>query len=156
MSKDNGKNQESNAKKAIRIANMQADFVGQGFEKLDDNLISTHAPKIKWGLKYQGFTDKEKIKYLEKLASTMNHAAHLIQEERNELLILNAKQEQMLIAIGEAMEANNDMLHSEIIKVNDERKEMNEQGQKLKGDDIRKYLANVEKMKDGDNSGSDS
>ncbi len=150
MSNDNGKELSPSAKRKINQAKIIADFVGQGFHKLDDDLISTHPPKIKWGIQYQNMSDKEKIAYLEKLAATMNHAAYLIQEERNNILIFNGQQEDKIIEMAKALETNQDMVVSEITKVNNERQEMNKSGSKMKGDKIREYLNNV------NNSGSKS
>ena len=61
------------------------DLITAGFEKLDPKLLPKQPPKINWGMLYKQKSDAEKIRYLEKLASAMNHAASLIQDERNEL-----------------------------------------------------------------------
>jgi len=44
------------------------------------------APKITMGPEFDAQPDKEKAKYMHKLANAMNHAAKLLQEERNALL----------------------------------------------------------------------
>lgn len=112
--------------------NLQDDFVAQGFHKLDKNLIDRRPPKIQWGQKYQKFSDKEKIKYLEKLASTMNHAAHLVQNERNELGNLCELKEKQLESMKIAMEQNLEMLQKEITKINEERQMFNAAYKELK------------------------
>lgn len=43
-------------------------------------------PQIDWGADFDAFDDKQKIIYLKKLASALNHSCDLIQKERNELL----------------------------------------------------------------------
>ena len=54
-------------------------------EKL--NLPKTPAPEIDFGKDFEdSFDDARKIRYLKKLASAMNHAADLIQKERDKLL----------------------------------------------------------------------
>lgn len=108
-----------------------ADFVGKGFRKLDENLIESKPPKIKWGKIYEQSTDKQKIEYLEKLAATMNHAAYLIQEERNQMLELVAKKEEQIIKLKEAMGKNMDMLTSEITKMNEQRQEFHKEVARL-------------------------
>jgi len=137
----------SKAKLKVKHDNFQKDLIAKGFKKLDSNLISQKPPKIKWGKLYGGFNDKEKIEYLEKLASTMNHAAYLIQEERNGLLKLIDKKEDMVERAKKAMDENNEMVQIELNKVNKERQKANANGQSLKGDAIRAYL-----KKHGNNS----
>jgi hypothetical protein len=116
----------------IKKINPQDDFIAQGFHKLDDNLIEKKPPKIQWGQKYQQFTDKEKIKYLENIASTMNHAAHLIQTERDELGKLCELKEEQLINMKSAMSQNMEMLQTEITKINEERQLFNAAYKELK------------------------
>jgi hypothetical protein len=114
-------------KELIKKDNMKEDLIAKGFHKLDDNLITNRPPKIKWGEIYKGFTDKEKITYLEKLASSMNHAAHLIQSERNELGRLCELKEQQIIKLKEAMDKNMLMLQTEMTKINEERQRFNKE-----------------------------
>ena len=53
----------------------------------------------------------------------MNYAAHLIQEERNELLELMIKKEAQLKNMADALEANNTMIQQQITKTNAEKQE---------------------------------
>ena len=55
----------------------------------------------------------------------MNHAAYLIQRERNQLNDLIHKKEKMLIQMQEAVNKNNDMLQSEVTKMNAQRQGYN-------------------------------
>ena len=123
---------ESKAKEIIKKDNLQEDLVAQGFHKLDDNLVVRRPPKINWGRLYQDFTDAEKVEYLQKLASTMNHAAHLIQGERDELNKLCELKEQQIIKLREAMDQNLAMLQSEVTKINEERQSFNKAYVELK------------------------
>jgi hypothetical protein len=43
------------------------------------------APQIVWGEDFENFDKDNKIRYLKKLCSALNHAADLIQKERNNL-----------------------------------------------------------------------
>ena len=103
----------------------QADLMVEGFHKLDDTLIHPHAPKIKY---LPGFTNKNpenQIKYLKALAATMNHAAKLIQEERDALNGLMILKEQQLISMSAQVEANNQMLQFEVTRMNEQRQAYN-------------------------------
>jgi len=121
------------------------DFIGKGFKKLDSNLISERPPKIKWGKKFESWTLKEQNEYLKKLATTMNHAAYLIQEERNALLKLMDKKEKQLIKVQKAMDSNVEMVHDELEKINLERQSFNSANTGMKGNKIKDYLKNIEK-----------
>ncbi len=101
------------------------DLIAAGFHRLDKHLVSNHPPKIKWGTLYQAFPDSKKITYLEKLAASMNHAAHLIQGERNQLGELCEKKEAQIQSMKTALDQNNAMIQSEITRTNAERQDYN-------------------------------
>jgi seryl-tRNA synthetase len=101
----------------------EEDFLGEGFHQLDDNLISKTPPRIQWGEGYKMKSDADKITYLEKLASTMNHAAYLIQSERNELVELCEMKEKQIESMAATLDANNEMIQQQITKMNAEKQE---------------------------------
>lgn len=136
----------STLKDLIKSDNLQEDLVAQGFQKLDDNLISRRPPKIAWGKIYQASSQDEKIEYLEKLANTMNHAASLIQDERNQLNKLCELKEQQIEKLKEAMDANSDMLQKEVAKINEERQKFNQSKAGLKGQALRAHLAGLKQV----------
>ncbi len=105
--------------------NEENDFYVEGFKKIDQNLILRDPPKIKWGKQYQEKTNEEKIRYLEKLASAMNHAAYLIQIERDKLNELLFLKESQLITMNDIVIKNNAMLQSEVTKMNGNKQEYN-------------------------------
>lgn len=107
------------------------DFIAAGFHRLDPHLVEKQPPKIKWGVLYKEKSDKEKIEYLEKLASSMNHAAHMIQEERNQLGELCERKEAQLIKLAEAVHANNAMLQQEVTLMNAQRQGYNAEVKRL-------------------------
>jgi seryl-tRNA synthetase len=109
---------EEKSVKEKKDIQMQEDYVALGLKRLDPHIVSGHPPKIAWGDKYKDWTDKEKISYLEILACSMNHAADLIQKERNELNDLCGMKEKQLEKMSEAMTQNMDMLQSEITNMN--------------------------------------
>ena len=107
--------------------NNESDFYVEGFKKLDPKIVEKNPPKIKWGEQYKNRTDAEKITYLEKLASAMNHAAYLIQKERDELNKLCELKEKQLAQVKKGIDANNMMLQQEITRMNTQRQDYNEQ-----------------------------
>jgi len=111
----------------------QKDFVGAGFQKLDDTLIEQHPPKISWGMLYRDkMSQREKIQYLERIASAMNHAAAMIQKERDALNILCGKKERQLVTMQKAVAQNNEMLQSEVTRLNEDRQNMLQEIARLK------------------------
>lgn len=70
----------------------------------------------------------------------MNHAASLIQTERNQLNKLCELKEQQIEKMKEAMDANNNMLQSEIAKINEERQKFNQSKTGLKGQALKDQL----------------
>ena len=119
------------------------DFIAMGFHKVDEKFLSLNPPKIKYGDKYKGWSDERKITYLENLASAMNHAAALVQDERNDALELCDKKEAQLEAMNESVKLNNIMLQSQIEKINAERQGFNESYAKLKKEveDLKRQVA---------------
>jgi hypothetical protein len=115
----------SAARRKVLADNMQENLEAAGFKRLDPKVIDNDPPRIKWGELYKQFTDAEKIEYLEKLASTMNHAAYLIQGERDEVLTLCGLKEQQLEKLSSSMGKNDSMVQSEIMKMNEERQSFN-------------------------------
>ena len=101
------------------------DFLGEGFHRLDPSSIHRQPPRIKWGPIYQSKTDEEKVRYLEKLAATMNHAAHLIQSERDQLGKLCERKEAQIESMKRSLDSNNTMIQAEITRMNAERQDYN-------------------------------
>jgi len=99
----------------------QDDLVAAGFERLDPKAISQHPPKIRFGELYRKMGLREKVRYCERLASTMNHAAATIQKERDQLNDLLHMKEMQLKAGGAAMGQNNSMIQDQITKHNAEK-----------------------------------
>lgn len=54
--------------------------------KTVDDYLTEKAPQIQFGEDFEDWDSDKKIRYLKRLASTMNHAADMMQNERNELL----------------------------------------------------------------------
>lgn len=98
-----------------------ADFMGKGFHQLPPTIVETRPPKIKWGKKYLAMLSADKIVYLQRLASTMNHAAFLISIERDALNKLLHQKEKQLRTLSGNVQQNNAMLQSEVTRMNEER-----------------------------------
>lgn len=109
----------------------QDDLLAEGFEKIDQSLVLRNPPKIKWGKEYQEKSSDDKIRYLEKLASAMNHAAFLIQGERDELNRLMILKEAQLLQMADSVNKNNAMLQQEVTKMNTDRQSFNDAVKKL-------------------------
>lgn len=114
------------------IQQEQCDFVGSGFHRLDSNIVSKRPPRIKWGRLYKNFGDDKKISYLEKLASTMNHAAYLMQEERNGLLKKFDMQGEQIKHLKGIADKATETLQSEVLKMNQQKQDFNSEYAKLK------------------------
>ncbi len=107
------------------------DYVAAGFHRVP---VDSNPPMINWGRLYREWTDDKKITYLEKLASSMNHAAHLIQTERNQLGDLCEKKEKQIKSLKIALDQNNSMIQGEITKMNADRQEYHKAIATLKHD----------------------
>ena len=136
----------SNAKLLINQDNARANEVAEGFHILDDKIIERNPPEIKWGKLFLEFNDQEKIQYLKNLASTMNHAAYLIQKERDELNKLCALKEAQIEKAKKAMDDNLHMVDQQIREINEERQKMNSNSKKLKGHALREYLNSLKEV----------
>ena len=94
------------------------------------------APKIRWGLEYMSWPVEKRLTYSENLTASMNHAADVLQGERNALIGVCKRQEQQLeqsqaqyVAQGETMhrelaaqDAEKQQLYQEIVKLKQEAK----------------------------------
>jgi len=109
----------------IQAINGQDNYVGAGFHRLGKGLVHKKAPKIKWGIEYVAWPPERKISYLEKLAASMNHAAFLIQNERNDIMELLIKKEQQIVSMKKALGQNNTMIQEQITAMNAERQKYN-------------------------------
>lgn len=83
-----------------------------------------HAPKIKWGSDYQSWPIEKRLNHAERLAAAMNHAADVLQSERNELLKLVAHQEAQLKQSAVKYLEQGDLIHRQLQKASDKRHEM--------------------------------
>ena len=122
----------SDVEAAYKTNNAEPNMIAEGFHKLDEGLVKNNAPKIKWGLRFHHMPDGRKIDYLKGLASAMNHAAFIIQGERNQLLEICKKQEVQIGVIQKGLDANNEMVQQQMTSLNAERQSFNKSAAAMK------------------------
>jgi hypothetical protein len=122
----------SEIEKAYKVNDEEENYVVAGFHKLDGEDWKRDPPMITWGVLYKDHPDEKKVAYLEKLASAMNHAAFLMQIERNELLDICKKQELQIETMKEGLDANNSMIQEQITNMNAERQNFNKAAAAMK------------------------
>ena len=82
------------------------------------------APDIIWGEDFEAFDDKGKIRYLKKLASALNHAADLVQKERNEAYIKVKEMEQLVENAEKRAEIQKQITHNALTNFNAEKQDL--------------------------------
>ena len=125
------------------------DFMIDGFHKLDEKIVDERPPKIRWSDRFRERSIEDQAAYLEKLAHTMNHAAYLIQNERDQLNELCEKKELQLESLNEAIKQNNLMLQQEVARMNAQRQEYHLNIKRLNAE-IRSLKMKVEELAGGD------
>ena len=108
------------------------------------------APQINWGQDFENFDDKRKIIYLKKLCSALNHAADLIQQERDELLKKCHSLNEQLKNSDNSVSIRKDIYTKAITDHNEEKQNLIKRLQelekeiKLKNEILKSYGINVE------------
>ena len=114
----------NNAKKIVEEI---TDQLAEGFQRIDPKTIEARPPKIAWGDRFQSWPAEKQILWLIKFAETMNHAADLLQKERDELNALCEKKEMQVTKLTEMMHQNNAMLQQEVTRFNEQRQDYNKE-----------------------------
>jgi len=115
--------------------------------------MQQRAPKINWGSTYNAWEVKKRLRYAEELANSMNHAADILQQERNKLLKICQAQENQLKQYGEKYEAQGGLMSRELADADKEKQELYQQivdlGKQIKQRDrtIAKLEKKIEEMK---------
>lgn len=125
------------------------DFAIEGFHKLDEGIIEARPGKIRWSDKFMERSAEDRCVYLEKLANTMNHAAYLIQNERDQLNELCDLKERQLEALNNGMRQNSNMLQQEVERMNRQRQEYHDNIKRLNAQ-IRSLKMKLEEVTVGD------
>ena len=97
------------------------------FSKIDRlPTMEKNAPMISWGCVFEEWPDTRKIDYLKKLASTMNHAADVLQTERNEIIKIAKAQETQIAQVAETEQQNRNLLQQQMTKANADKEALNQ------------------------------
>lgn len=89
-------------------------------------------PQIAWGEEYKSWPIEKRLDYAEKLASSMNHAADLLQEERNRLLEIATQQEIKLKAYAKSHLEQGNLVQRELAAADVEKQQLYQEIVQLK------------------------
>ncbi len=108
------------------------DFVvPEFFKRVDPTVVDLNPKILPWGKEYRSWPDARKIEYLEKLASSMNKAADLLQQERNALNEAIKLKEEQLIRMDKSVKRNNEMIQTQVTEMNSQRQNWNAEAVRL-------------------------
>lgn len=82
------------------------------------------APQIRWGDDYRSWPIEKRLRYAENLASSMNHAADLLQKERNALLKTAMHQEAQLKMAVQRYDEQGDLMRRELGRADAEKQDL--------------------------------
>lgn len=117
----------------------------EGFKKFQLKRGQHIAPKINWGTDYLGWPPERKIEYLEKLSYTMNHAADMMQQDRNRLSDLLYLKERLINQLNADKQALQQTLERNITEHNLEKNTLAEEVVAMRSElnELRKKLKNA-------------
>jgi hypothetical protein len=79
------------------------------------------AHRISWGKDYMAWPIEKRLDYAEKLAASMNHAADVLQQERNKLLVVVANQDAQLKSNANSYVGQGNLMHKELASADAEK-----------------------------------
>lgn len=95
------------------------------------------APKIRWGDEYKSWPIEQRLKFAERLADSMNHAADVLQQERNVISMKANMIRRENERLKEAVATNGSVMNHELALQDTERQKLYqqivEQQQTIKG-----------------------
>jgi flagellar motility protein MotE (MotC chaperone) len=110
-----------------KYPNLVTTALPDGFTKLAPIKGQRKAPPpIRWGEEYQSWGERKKRQYAERVASAMNHAADLLQKERDERNKIIAHKEQQIKAAAKRHADLSDMIQRQITEHNAQTQQLNE------------------------------
>lgn len=89
--------------------------------------MQSRAPDIRWGGEFESWGLRRQRDFAMRLASSMNHAADMLQQERNKLLELCKKQERLLESAQDGYRNQGQLMNNELGKANAEKQELYKQ-----------------------------
>ena len=123
------------------MTDKESDFVN---EQLFKRYTGKDGPLIQFGPEFEKRSMRERIRYLHKLASSLNHAAATIQGERDDLnKLLFAKERQLTQCEGK-VQAAHELVHRTLANVNGEKQALLEENQGLR--------LEIKRLEDGNNN----
>jgi hypothetical protein len=90
------------------------------------------APNIAWGNEYKSWSLRKRLRYAERVAASMNHAADILQQERNDLIEVAKNQERQLKHATLSYTQQGDTMHTELGNADAEKQELYKEIVKLK------------------------
>jgi len=100
----------------------------EGFKKLEPvNGFKRIVPDIAWGHVFEGWKQARQIRYLKEFCRSMNHAADLLQKERNALNVVVADKEKMIRSMYKKYEEQTTLLNQELTSWNKNKQELLEE-----------------------------
>ena len=112
----------NNAKKIVADI---TDHLAEGFKRIEP--IEANPPKVAWGETFKAWPMTKQNQWLKKFSEAMNHAADLVQTERDQLNTLCEQKEAQIKKLHDMMRQNNIMLQQEVTKFNAQRQGYNKE-----------------------------
>jgi hypothetical protein len=119
---------------------------GNGSKKLKFKRRSKNVPLIQMGVEFEKRSEKDKLMYFWKLASSLDYAAKQIQKERNELNTLLFKKEKQLTAYKKQLAQDRQMIQKQLMAENKTKQKLLDENQELRLEIKRLENANNNKL----------
>jgi len=102
--------------------NDEPDLVTNGFTRLPP--LKETVPQIAWGKNFMEWPPARQLTYAKDLASSMNHAAKLMQDERNAANQVAMRCTAQVKQLQHEAQANHDLLQRQLTRWNTEKQEL--------------------------------
>jgi len=106
-------------------------------------------PQIKWGDKYRSWPVERRLEFAEKLASAMNHAADVLQQEKVKLIEELKRKEEQLKSLLDKNSKLTEMMNRELAGASAEKQELAGEVVRLRGM-LREQAAKMKELEGGD------
>ena len=100
------------------------------------------APKIAWGDEYKGWSVRQRLRYAERLAESLNHALDVTQKDRDRLSEVCRRQEAQIEHAQQTYLRQGDVMHQQVTRDGEEKQELYRQIVDLQGElrEVRRRL----------------
>ena len=89
--------------------------------------MKVRAPKVQWGADIDLLPPVEQSRYYKRVAEAMNHAADILQQERNKLVEVAKAQEAQLVSKDQQVRAVTAQMEQLLTRTNAEKQQLSEQ-----------------------------